>query len=102
MSIKEEAEHDFINTSISVDYQEKNNNSCSSLHKKWDIIMQWNFANFVTLIQEASEMTEVMKDICSSTFCVPLICKHSPLAYSIVNEIHWHSPAAKHSGIETV
>ena len=47
-------------------------------------------------------MTEVMKDLCSSTFCVPLVYKHSPLAYSIVNEIHWHSAAAKHSGIETV
>ena len=64
--------------------------------------MQWNFANFATLIQEASEMTEVMKDLCSSTFCVPSICKHSLLAYSIVHEIRWHSAAAKHSGIETV
>ena len=53
-------------------------------------------------IQAASEMTEVMKDLCSSTFCVPLVYKHSSLAYSIVNKIHWHSAAAKHSGIETV
>ena len=45
-------------------------------------------------------MTEVMKDLCSSTFCVSLVYKHSPLAYSIVNEIHWYSAAAKHSGIE--
>ena len=31
-------------------------------------------------IKAASEMTEVMKGLCSSTFCVPLIYKHSPLA----------------------
>ena len=47
-------------------------------------------------------MTEVMKDLCSSTFCVSLVYKHSPHAYNIVNEIHWHSSAAKHSGIETI
>ena len=53
-------------------------------------------------IQAASEMTEVMKGLCSSTLCVPLVYKHLPLAYSIVNEIYWHSAAAKKSGIETV
>ena len=35
-------------------------------------------------IPAASEMTEVLKDSCSSTFCVPMVCKHSPLAYNIV------------------
>ena len=53
-------------------------------------------------IQAASEMTEVMKGLCPSTFCVPLLYKHSPLADSIVNEVHWHLAAVKHSGIETV
>ena len=43
-----------------------------------------------------------MKDLCSNTFCVPVIYNHSPLACSIVNKIHWHSDAAKHSGVETV
>ena len=47
-------------------------------------------------------MSTVMKDLCSNTFCVPVIYKHSPLAYSIVNEINWYSDAAKHSGVETV
>ena len=31
-----------------------------------------------------------------------MIYKHSPLAYSIVNEIHQHSDAAKHSRVQTV
>ena len=48
------------------------------------------------------EVSTVMKDLCSNTFCVPVIYKHSPLAYSIVNEIHWHADTAKHSGVETV
>ena len=47
-------------------------------------------------------MSTTMKDLCSNTFCVTLIYKHSPLAYSIVNGIHWHSDAAKHSGVEIV
>ena len=37
-----------------------------------------------------------------STFCVPLIDKFSPLAYSLVNEIHWYNDDARHSGNETV
>ena len=47
-------------------------------------------------------MSTVVKDICSKTFYVPVIYKHLPLAYGIVNEIHWHSGAAKQSGVETV
>ena len=53
-------------------------------------------------INATCEMSTVMKDLCSNTFCVPVIYKHSPLAYSIVNEINWYSDAAKHSGVETV
>ena len=47
-------------------------------------------------------MTDVMKDLSATTFCVPLVYKHSPLAYSIVSEIHWYSSVAQHSGIETM
>ena len=43
-----------------------------------------------------------MKDLSSDTFCVPLVYKHSPLAYGLINEIHWYSKAAMHSGVETV
>ena len=39
-------------------------------------------------------MSTVMKDLCSNAFSVPL-------AYSIVNKIHWHPDAAKHSSVET-
>jgi len=46
-------------------------------------------------------MTSVMKDLCSTSFCVPIIDKHSPIAYSIINEIHWYSEV-KHQGVETV
>ena len=49
-----------------------------------------------------TKMTDVMRDLCSTTFFVPMIDKHSPLAYSIINEVHWHNKVAKHSGMETV
>ena len=37
-----------------------------------------------------------------SSFCVPLNEKFSPLAYSLVSEIHWYDDDAKHFGNETV
>ena len=46
--------------------------------------------------------TNVMSDLSTDTFCVPIIDKFSPLAYSMISEIHWHDPAVKHSGIESV
>ena len=46
-------------------------------------------------------LTGVMKDLTSSTFCVPLVDRHSPVAYSLVNEIHWHDNVAMHAGVET-
>ena len=53
-------------------------------------------------IEAAGEMSSVMKDLSATTFQVPLAYKHSPLAYSLINEVHWDSMAAKHSGMETV
>ena len=47
-------------------------------------------------------MSDVMIDLSDSTFCVPLTDAHSPLAYSIVNEVHWFEENASHSGAETV
>lgn len=47
-------------------------------------------------------MTDVMLDLTSATFFVPIVDKYSPIAYSIINEVHWYHPVAKHSGIETV
>ena len=49
----------------------------------------------------AVELTGIMKDLTKSTFCVPLVEKHSPVAYSLVNEVHWYDPVAMHAGVET-
>ena len=48
------------------------------------------------------DMCDVMKDLASTTFCVPLVDSVSPFSYSIANEVHWHSKVASHSGVETV
>ena len=53
-------------------------------------------------IKITGEMSAAMKDLSADTFCVPIIYKHSPLAYSLINEVHWHSKTAMHSGVETV
>lgn len=53
-------------------------------------------------VESVGVMTEVMKDLCPTTFCVPMMYKHSPLAFSLVNEVHWYSSSTNHSGIETV
>ena len=53
-------------------------------------------------ISSVNRLSNIMQDLCATTFCVPLVYKHSPLAYSIVNEIHWFSDVAKHSGPETI
>ena len=45
--------------------------------------------------------TEVMKDLCTTTFCVPVTEKYSPVAFSLVNDIHWNDKSVMHSGIET-
>ena len=47
------------------------------------------------------QLSDVMFDLSKTTFCVPLTDKHSPIAYSIVNEVHSHHPDVKHSGVET-
>ena len=49
-----------------------------------------------------TEMSKVMTDLCETTFCVPLVEKYSPIAASIVDEVHWNHEIAKHSGNETV
>ena len=50
----------------------------------------------------AADITPVMKDLTSSTFCVPIVDKDSPVAISIINEIHWHHEVARHRGVETL
>ena len=43
-----------------------------------------------------------MKDLTSTMFCVPLVDKNSPLAYSITSDVHWNHPTASHCGVDTV
>ena len=45
--------------------------------------------------------TETMKDLCATTFCVPIADKYSPIAFSLINDIHWYDKSALHSGVET-
>ena len=47
-------------------------------------------------------MTHIMIDLTSARFCVPLVDKESPLAFSIVNDEHWNHDSANHGGVETV
>ena len=56
----------------------------------------------VQRVESVVQLSDVMTDLCATTFCVPLISKHSPIAYSIVNEVHWFHPVAMHAGVETV
>ena len=46
--------------------------------------------------------TAAMIDLCSSSFCVPVVDKFSPIAFSIVYDIHWNNANVKHRGVETV
>ena len=48
------------------------------------------------------KLTNAMLDLTASSFFVPIIDRYSPLAFSIVNFIHWYHPVAKHTGVETV
>lgn len=45
--------------------------------------------------------TAVMRDLASTTFCVPVLDKDSPIAYSIALDVHWNHPVCKHSGVES-
>ena len=47
------------------------------------------------------KMTDVMIDLSSGTFIVPIVEKFSPLSFSILNEKHWYDKTVKHSGVET-
>ena len=53
-------------------------------------------------ISAVTPMTSVMKDLASTTFCVPIIDKFSPMAYSIVGKVHWYDKTVRYSGIETM
>ena len=46
-------------------------------------------------------LTDVMLDLSSGSFIVPLVDRHSPVAYSLVDQVHWYHRTSKHSGVET-
>ena len=46
-------------------------------------------------------LSDACIDLTMASFCVPLIDKHSPFAYALINEVHWYDDDAKHSGNET-
>lgn len=52
-------------------------------------------------ISFSGHMTDVMYDLTRHSFVVPVVDRFSPLAFSIVNEMHWHDKQVKHSGVET-
>ena len=54
--------------------------------------------NSVTIV---GRYTEAMLDLTSSTFCIPVIDKNSPIAFSIANDVHWNHNSVKDAGIET-
>ena len=49
-------------------------------------------------IKITGEMSTAMKGLAAKTFCVPIIYRHLPLIYSLINEVHRHSKAPLHSG----
>ena len=53
-------------------------------------------------ISITGSMANTMQDLSAATFCIPIVDKHSPLAYAIINDIHWDNKVAQHSGAETV
>ena len=53
-------------------------------------------------VTSTGKFTNTMLDLSASTFFVPLVDRYSPIAYSIVNHVHWNHLVAKHAGVETV
>ena len=49
----------------------------------------------------SGKFTNAMKDLSSMTFTVPLVDKFSPVAYSIISNVHWNDSTASHCGVET-
>ena len=47
------------------------------------------------------KMTDAMIDLSTGSFEVPIVDHFSPVAFSVVNQIHWYHPTAKHSGVES-
>ena len=53
-------------------------------------------------IQHTGCPTDIMLDLSLTSFFAPIVHKNSPIAYSIISDIHWYHKVAKHSGVETL
>ena len=53
-------------------------------------------------IDNKIQLSDVCMDLSDSSFCVPLVDKHSPIAFAIINEVHWYDLDASHGGVETL
>ena len=53
-------------------------------------------------VDSVVSLTDVMKDLSGTSFFVPIVDSHSPVAYSVVNDVHWNHEVANHRGVETV
>ena len=49
----------------------------------------------------AGHAADVMRDLSSTTFCVPVTDKSSTIAYQLDNDFHWYDKTMKHCGVET-
>ena len=48
------------------------------------------------------QLSDVIIDLTSISFCVPIVDARSPFAYIVINEIHWYNEDALHAGVETI
>ena len=46
-------------------------------------------------------ITDVMSDLSTGTFVVPLVERYSPLGFSVTNQVHWYDPNLNHRGVES-
>ena len=66
-----------------------------------DGIMYYTGRVSVSDISFHSDLTDKIIDLSKKSFVVPIVDRHSPLAYAIVNEIHWNDKTVRHTGVET-
>ena len=48
------------------------------------------------------ELCEAAINLCSTSFCVPVMDQYSPVDISIALEVHWYQSDVKHPGIEAI
>ena len=47
------------------------------------------------------DVTEKMLDLSDKSFVVPIVDRQSPLAFAIVNQVHWYDETYNHTGVES-